>query len=134
MRSGYKELDLELVSLKEKISHTPKQPLMVGEKKDYGTGYPFKMLLEESLTQQKNEMMDSFLQILRRLPTDDASSSSGGATPFKVQIKFDIPIIEGQIDADVVDKWLNLLEGYFFIHNILNRENIIFHSSKSFPM
>jgi hypothetical protein len=65
-RSGYKELGLELVSLEEKISCTPKRPLMEGEKKDDGTGDPFKMLLEESLTQQRNEMMDSFAQILRR--------------------------------------------------------------------
>jgi hypothetical protein len=77
---------------------------MAGENKYDGTGDPFKMLLEESLTQQRNEMMDSFVQILRRLPTDDTSSSSGGTTPFKVQINFDIPIFEGQIDTYVVDK------------------------------
>jgi hypothetical protein len=79
---------------------------MVGEKKDDGTRYPFKMLLEESLTQQRNKMMDSFVQILRRLPTGDASSSSGGVAPFKVQINFDIPIFEGHIDAhDVIRIW-----------------------------
>jgi hypothetical protein len=78
-------------------------------------------------------MMDSFLQILRRLPTGDASSSSGGATPFKVQIKFDIPIFKGQIDIDSVDKWLNLLEGYFSIHNFSNRENITFALLKAVP-
>jgi hypothetical protein len=71
-------------------------------------------------------MMDSFAQILWRLPTSDASSLSGGAAPFKVQINFDIPIFEGQIDTDVVDKWLNLLEGYFSIHNFSNREKITF--------
>jgi hypothetical protein len=54
-------------------------------------------------------MMDSFTQILKGLPTDDASSSSRGVVPFKVQINFNIPIFEGQIDADVVYKWLNLL-------------------------
>jgi hypothetical protein len=132
-RSEYKELGLELVSLEDQISRTPKRPLMVGEKKDDGTGDPFKMLLEESLTQQRNEMMDSFVQILRRLPTGDASSSSGGATPFKVQINFDIPVFEGQIDADGVDKWLNLLEGYFFVHNFSNRENITFALLKVVP-
>jgi hypothetical protein len=99
---------------------------MEGEKKDDGTGDPFKLLIEESLTQQRNEMMDNFVQILRRLPTGDASSSSGGTAPFKVQINFDIPIFEGQIDADVVDKWLNLLEGYFSVHNFSNREKITF--------
>jgi hypothetical protein len=111
----------------------PKQPLMAGEKKDDGIGDPFKMLLEESLTQQRNEMMDSFAQILRRLPTGNTSSSSGGAAPFKVQINFDIPIFEGQIDADVVDKWLYLLEGYFFVHNFSNREKITFSLLKVVP-
>jgi hypothetical protein len=108
-RSGYKELGLELVSLEEKISRMPKQPLMEGEKKDDGTGDPLKILLKESLTQQRNEMMDSFAQILQRLPTSDAYSSSGAIGPLKVQINFDIPIFEGHIDVDVVDKWLNLL-------------------------
>jgi hypothetical protein len=69
-------------------------------------------------------MMDNFTQILRQLPTCNISFSSEGITPFKVQINFDIPIFEGQIDADVVDKWLNLLEGYFSIHKFSNREKI----------
>jgi hypothetical protein len=132
-RSGYKELGLELVSLEDKISRTPKRPLMEGEKKDDGTRDPFKMLLEEALMQQRNEMMDSFAQILRWLPTDDASSSSRGAAPFKVQINFDIPIFEGQINANVVYKWLNLLEWYFSIHNFLNREKINFALLKVVP-
>jgi hypothetical protein len=133
MRSEYKELGLELVSLEEKRSRMPKRPLMAGENKYDGTGDPFKLLIEEALMQQRNEMMDSFTQILRQLPTGDASSSSGGATPFKVQINFDIPIFEGQIDTDVVDKWLNLLEGYFSIHNFSNRENITFVLLKVVP-
>ena len=101
-RLEYKELGLELVSLKEKISCTPKRPLMVGEKKYDGIGDPFKLLIEEALTQQRNEMMDSFAQILQWLPTGDASTSSGGAVPLKVQINFDIPIFECYIDAYVV--------------------------------
>jgi hypothetical protein len=78
-------------------------------------------------------MMDIFSQILRRIPTGDASSSSRGTAPFKVQIKFDIPIFEGEIDAYVVDKWLNLLEGYFSFHNFLNRKNITFLLLKVIP-
>jgi hypothetical protein len=78
-------------------------------------------------------MMDNFMQIFQRLPTDDASSSNGGTAPFKVQISFYIPIFEGQIDVDVVDKWLNLLEGYFSIHNFSNRENITFALLKAIP-
>jgi hypothetical protein len=79
-------------------------------------------------------MMDSFAQILRRQPTCDASSSNGGIPPFKVHINFNIPIFEGQIDTDVVDKWLNLLEGYFYVHNFSNRENITFALLKVVPM
>jgi hypothetical protein len=32
-----------------------------------------------------------------------------GATPLKVQVKFDIPLFEGHIDADGLEKWLSLL-------------------------
>jgi hypothetical protein len=64
-RSGCKELGLELVSLEDKISLTPKRPIMVGENKDNGIGDPFKMFLKEALMQQRNEMMDSFVQILQ---------------------------------------------------------------------
>jgi len=46
MRLEYKELGLELVSLEEKISRTPKRPLMAGEKKDDGIEDPFKLLIE----------------------------------------------------------------------------------------
>jgi hypothetical protein len=111
----------------------PKRPLMEGENKGEGIGDPFKMLLEESLMQETNEMMDSFAQILRRLPTCNASSSSGGSAPFKVQINFDIPIFEGRIDTDAVDKWLNLLKGYFCVHKFLKRENITFSLLKVVP-
>ena len=106
---------------------------MVGENKYDGTWDPFKKILEESLMQQRNEMMDSFAQILWRLPIGDTSSSNGGVVPFKVQINLDIPIFEGQIDADVVDKWLNLLEGYFSVHNFSNREKITFALLKAIP-
>jgi hypothetical protein len=68
---------------------------MEGEKKNDGTRDPFKLLIEEALMQQRNKMMDSFAQILWRLPTCDTSSSSGGTAPFKVQINVDIPIFEG---------------------------------------
>jgi hypothetical protein len=63
-RSEYKELGLKLVSLEDKSSHTPKRPLMEGEKKDHTVRDTFKLLIEENLTQQRNEMMDNFAQIL----------------------------------------------------------------------
>jgi hypothetical protein len=37
------------------------------------------------------------------------------ATPFKVQFNFDIPLFEGQIDADALEKWLNMLEDYYSV-------------------
>jgi hypothetical protein len=106
------------------------------EKKDEGAGDPIKMLLEEALEKQRNAMMDNFAQILQRIPTGGASTSrsySGGATPFKVQVNFDIPIFDGQIDADAVDRWLNLLEGYFSVHDFSDREKIIFALLKVAP-
>jgi hypothetical protein len=48
-------------------------------------------------------------------------------------VNFDIPLFEGLIDADVVDKWLNLLEGYFSVHNFSDRENITFSLLKVIP-
>ena len=95
------------------------------------------MLLEEALTRQWNEMMDNFAQILRRLPTATEGTSTnnqfGGSTPFKVQVNFDIPLFEGQIDADALEKWLNQLEGYFSVHNFSNREKITFALLKAVP-
>eukprot|EP00253_Pinus_taeda_P036070 PITA_36070 len=102
---------------------------MADEKKDEGVGDPIKILLEDALERQRNAMMDNFAQILHRLPRGDASASnsySGNATPFKVQVNFEIPIFEGQIDTAVVDKWLNLLEGYFFVHEFSSQEKIVF--------
>jgi hypothetical protein len=124
--SGYRELGLETDSLEEKFSCAPRKPYMVGEKKYDMTRDPFKMFLEESLERQKNEMMENFAKIRRRFPTSDTPTSSGGTTPFKVHINFYIPIFEGQIDADAIYKWLNLLEGYISIHNFFDREKITF--------
>jgi hypothetical protein len=136
-RSGYKELGLELVSLEENRSRQPKWPPMVEEKRDAGAEDPIKLLLTEALAQQRNEMLENFSQILQRLSTITGVSSSsshfGDTTPFKVQVNFDIPIFEGQIDADALEKWLNLLEGYFSVHNFFDREKITFALLKALP-
>jgi hypothetical protein len=82
-------------------------------------------------------MMENFAHVLQRLPieTDTSSSSDhfGGTSPFKVQVNFDIPIFEGQIDVDALEKWLNILECYFFVHNFSNRENITSTLLKALP-
>jgi hypothetical protein len=86
-RLGYKELGLDLVEPLQDQPCKPRRPSMGEEKKDEGERDPIKLLLEEALEKQRNAMMDNFSQILQRLPTGSASTSSshcGGATPFKV--------------------------------------------------
>jgi hypothetical protein len=82
-------------------------------------------------------MMENFSHILQHLLIASGTSSSsghfGGTLPFKVHVNFDISIFEGQIDADALDKWLNLLEGYFSIHNFPDREKITFALLKDIP-
>ena len=82
-------------------------------------------------------MMENFSHILQcLLITTSVSSSSrhfGGTLPFKVQVIFDIPVFEAQIDADTLDKWLNLLEGYFSVHNFSDKEKITFALLKALP-
>jgi hypothetical protein len=120
-RSRYRELGLKLVSLEDNRSHQPKWPPMAEEKRDEGAEDPIKLLLTEVLVQQRNEMLENFSQILQRLLTITGKSSSSShfrdATTFKLQINFGIPIFEGQINADVLEKRLNLLECYFSVHN-----------------
>eukprot|EP00253_Pinus_taeda_P021507 PITA_21507 len=136
MRSVYKELGLELVKPLQDQLRKSRRPPMVDEKKDEGAGDPIKILLEEALERQRNMMMDNFAQILQRLPRGNASNSNNyfrNTTPFKVQVNFEIPIFESKIDADVIDKWLNLLEGYFSVHDFSSQEKIIFALLKATP-
>ena len=80
--------------------------------------------------------MDNFAQILQRIPTDGVSASSshsGGATPFKVQVDIYTPIFEVQLDANFVDRWMNLSEGYFSVRDFPNREKITFTILKASP-
>jgi hypothetical protein len=82
-------------------------------------------------------MMENFSHILQCLLIASSASSSsdhfGGTSPFKVQVNFDIPVFEGQIDADALDKWLNLLECYFSIHKFFDKEKITFALLKALP-
>ena len=122
-RSEYRKLGLDLVSLEDNHSHTPKKPSMVEEKKIDRAHNPINLLLEKALTQKRDEMMENFSHILKCLPIASGASSSsdhfGSTSPFKVQVNFDILVFEGKIDAEALDKWLNLLEGYFSVHNFL---------------
>jgi hypothetical protein len=94
-------------------------------------------LLEQALARQRDEMMDNFPHILQCMPIATSVSSSsrhfGGNSPFKVQVNFDIPIFEDQIDVDSLEKWLNLLEVYFSVHNFSDRRKITFTLFKALP-
>jgi hypothetical protein len=136
-RSEYSKLGLELVSLEDNHSRTPKKPSMAEEKKNNGADDPINLLLEQALTQQRDEMMENFSHILQCLPIASGASSSsnhfGCTSHFNVEVNFDIPVFEGQIDVDALDKWLNLLEGYFSVHNFFDKEKITFGLLKDLP-
>ena len=123
-------MGLKIIEPLKDDPHQAQRPHMPEEKKDEGVGDPIKLFLEEALAQHRDEMMNNFSQILWRLSiVVDASTSNihfGGAIPFKVQINFDIPVFEGKIDVDAVEKWVNMLEVYFSIYNFYDRENITF--------
>jgi hypothetical protein len=82
-------------------------------------------------------MMENFSHILQFLPIETCTYSSrkhfGGTSHFKVQVNFDILVFEGQIDAEALDKWLNLLECYFSVQKFPDREKITFTLLKSLP-
>ena len=81
--------------------------------------------------------MENVSHILQCLLIETCTYSSknhfGSTPPFKVQVNFDIPLFEGQTNADALDKWLNLLEGYFCVHHFYDRENITFALLKALP-
>ena len=110
---------------------------MAEEKRDDGAENLIRSLFEEALERQRNEMMDSFSQILLWIwavaSAYSMSSQFRDANPFKVQLNFDIPLFEFQINVDSLDKWLNVLEVYFFVHNFFDRENITFALLKAVP-
>jgi hypothetical protein len=137
-RSEYRKLGLELVSLEYNLSLTPKKPSMAEEKKNDGADDPISLLLEQALTRQRDEMMENFSHILQRLSIATGASSSsghfGGTLPFKVQVNFDIPVFEEQIDVESLEKWLSLLEGYFSVHKFSDKEKITFTLLKAPPM
>jgi hypothetical protein len=99
MRSEYIKLDLELVSLEENFSCTPKKPSMAEENKNDRVNDSINMLLEQALTRHRDKMMENFSHILQRLPITTRTSSSNGnfgiTSPFKVQVNFSILAFEG---------------------------------------
>jgi len=136
-RSEYSKLGLDLVSIEENLSFMPKNPSMVKENKNDKEDDYINLLLEQALTRERDKMMEIFFHILKILSiTTDASSWSGhfGSTShFKIKLNLNIPIFEGKIDANALEKWLNLLDSYFSVHNLSDREKITFTHLKDIP-
>jgi hypothetical protein len=76
MRSKYRKLGIELISLEDDHSHMPKKPSMSEEKKNGREDDSINLLLEQALMQQRDEMMENFSHILQRLPIKIGTSSS----------------------------------------------------------
>jgi hypothetical protein len=99
MRSKYRNLGIELVSLENNHSRMPKKPSMVEEKKNNGADNPINLFFEQALRRHRDEMMENFSHILQRLPIATSAYSSnnhfGRTSHFKVQVNFDIPVFEG---------------------------------------
>jgi hypothetical protein len=74
-RSKYSKLGLELVSLEDNHSRTPKKPSMAEEKKNDGADDHINLLLEQALTRQRDEMIENFAHILQHLPIASGASS-----------------------------------------------------------
>jgi hypothetical protein len=73
-RSKNRNLGLELVSLKENISHMLKKPSMVEENKNDRAYDSINLLLEQALRRQRDKMMEKFSHILQRMSiTPDTS-------------------------------------------------------------
>jgi hypothetical protein len=70
MRFEYRKLGLELFSLEDNFSCTPKKPSMEEEKKNDGANDSINLLLEQALTRERDEMMDNFSHILQRMPIE----------------------------------------------------------------
>jgi hypothetical protein len=81
---------------------------MVEENKNDKEDDPINLLLEQALMRQRDEMMEIFSHILQRLPIAIGTSSSNNhferTSPFKVQVNFCIPVFEGQIDVNALEK------------------------------
>jgi hypothetical protein len=72
-RSEYRKLGLELVSLEENHSHTPKKPSMAEEKKNNRAKDFINLLLEQALMRQRDEMMENFSHILQCLVDNNSA-------------------------------------------------------------
>jgi hypothetical protein len=101
-RSEYSKLGLELVSLEENRSRTPKKPSMVEEKKNDRANDSINLLLEQALTRQRDKMMENFSHILQRLSDNNRHLHQVTTLEAPLLSRYKLILIfpfEGQIDA-----------------------------------
>ena len=71
-------------------------------------------LIEKALARQRTEMFSQFSEILMQVTANSGESStqyhSGKINPLKVQMNMDILNLEGNIDVESVDNWVQHLE------------------------
>ena len=79
-------------------------------------------------------MFTQFSEILMRVASTSGESStrphSGKISPFKVKMNLDIPNLEGKIDAESIENWVQQLESYFAVNQLSEVEKITIASVK----
>ena len=73
-------------------------------------------LIEKALARQQTKMFTQFSEILMRVTANSGESltrpHSNKIIPFKVQMNLDIPNLEGNIDVESIDNWVQKNESY----------------------
>ena len=91
-------------------------------------------LIEKSMAHQQTEMFTQFSDILMRVTVNSreclTQPHSDKIIPFKVQMNLDIPNLEGKIDVESVDNWVQQLESYYAVNRISEAEKITIASLK----
>ena len=87
-----------------------------------------KQIIEKALARQWTEMFTQFSEILMRVTSNSRESStqhhSDKIISFKVQMNLDIPNLEGKIDAESIDNWVQQLESYYAVNQLSEAEKI----------
>ena len=54
------------------------------------------------------------------------SFSSSSNLPFKVEAKLEIPMYDGQVNVEVLNRWLKQMEVYFVLYQVQEVQHIYF--------
>ena len=72
-------------------------------------------------------MFTQFSEILLKVTVNSVESSTRShydkIITFKVKMNMDIPNLEGNIDRESVDNWVQQLESYFVVNQLSKEEN-----------